>query len=151
MPAFYTHMFVPKMLYVMAPWLPGREASMNRAVDWMNAGLPVDGPWDALFRLAMVHGTGANRVFPRLYTPEELQQIEAPVLLIVGDHEKIYSPDAAIDAATRLLPGITTELIRDAHHITAIAQPALVNARILSFLSDCEAADQTVSGCGVPA
>jgi pimeloyl-ACP methyl ester carboxylesterase len=135
MPAFYTHMFAPKMFYVMAPWLPGCERSMNRAVDWMNAGLPGDGPWDTLFRLALIHGTGANRVFPRLYSQEEFAQIEAPTLLIVGDHEKIYSPRDAIEAATRLMPGIATELVPGAHHIAAIAQPELVNAQILQHLS----------------
>jgi pimeloyl-ACP methyl ester carboxylesterase len=151
MPAFYAHMFIPKMLYVMAPWAPGREVSMDRAVDWMNAGLPRDGAWDALFRLALIHGTGANRVFPRLYSRDEFDEIEAPVLLIVGDHERIYSPDVAIEAARRLVPGITTELIPGAHHIAAIAQPALVNSRILSFLSDPEAARDVRSASGAPA
>jgi pimeloyl-ACP methyl ester carboxylesterase len=86
----------------------------------------------------MIHGTGANRVFPRLYSREELSQIEAPTMLIVGDHEKIYSPSAAIDAAARLIPGVTTELIPGAHHVAAVAQPALVNARILAFISKSE-------------
>ena len=139
MPAFYAHMFIPKMVYVMAPWLPGREKSMNRAVDWMNAGLPSDGPWDAMFRLALIHGTGANRVFPRVYSRDEFKQIEAPMLLIIGDHERIYSPDAAIEAAIQLVPGIATELIPDAHHVAAIAQPLRVNTSILSFLSALEA------------
>ena len=146
MPAFYTHMFVPKMLYIMAPWLPGSARSMNRAVDWMNAGLPSDGPWDALFRLALIHGTGANRVFPRLYSEEEFAQIEAPALLIVGDHERIYSPDAAIEAAPRLVPGIATELIPDAHHIAAIAQPERVNACILRFLAAADPVRETRRG-----
>jgi hypothetical protein len=82
-PMTNTHMFIPKMLYVMAPWMPGCERSMNRAVD----------------------------------------------------HERIYSPNAAIEAATRLMPGIATELIPGAHHIAAVAKPELVNSRILEFLS----------------
>ena len=73
MPAFYLHMFVPKLLYIMAPWIPGCAGSMNRAVDWMNAGLTSDGPWDALFRLSLIHGTGANRVFPRVFKREEFR------------------------------------------------------------------------------
>ena len=56
MPAFYTHMFVPKLLHVMAPWLPGCERSMNRAVDWMNAGLPSDSAWDAVHAFIRVPG-----------------------------------------------------------------------------------------------
>ena len=135
MPAFYTHMFIPKMIRVMAPWLPGGPRSMNRAVDWMNAGLPTDALWDPLFRLALIHGTGANRVFPRVFTPEEFAQIKAPTLLLIGDHEKIYSPTAAVEAATRLLPGIAIDLVPGAHHIAAIAQPRWVNGRILAHLS----------------
>jgi pimeloyl-ACP methyl ester carboxylesterase len=106
----------------------------------MNAGLRSDGPWDVLFRLALIHGTGANRVFPRLYSAEDFAQIEAPTLLIVGDHERIYTPQAAIQAATRLLPGIATELIPGAHHIAAVAQPELVSKRILEHLSTHSAA-----------
>lgn len=135
MPAFYGHMFIPKMVYVMAPWMPGCACSMNRAVDWMNAGLPRDESWDPLFRLALIHGTGANRVFPRVYTPEEFARVEAPTLLLIGDHEKIYSPAAAVEAAARLLPGIRTDLVPYAHHIAAVAQPELVNQRILEHFA----------------
>ncbi len=136
MPAFYTHMFIPKMVYVMAPWMPGCDRSMNRAVDWMNAGLPSDGPWDALFRLALIHGTGANRVFPRVFSAAEFAQVEAPTLLLIGDHEKIYPPGAATEAAIGLVPGIATGLIAGAHHISAIAQPRLVTQRILQHLEE---------------
>ncbi len=135
MPAFYTHMFIPKMVHLLAPWLPGGQRSVDRAVDWMNAGLPSDGPWDTVFRLSLLHGTGANRVFPRIFTPEEFAQVEAPTLLIIGDHEKIYPPQAAVEAATRLLPGVATEVVPGAHHIAAIAQPQPVNARLLQHLA----------------
>lgn len=139
MPAFYLHMFIPKMLYVLAPWLPGVERSMARAVDWMNAGLPADGQWDALFRLSLIHGTGANRVFPRVYSADELAEIDAPTLLIIGDHERIYPPAAALDAAVRSMPGIQTAMVPGAHHIAAVAQPDRVNGRILEFLGACDA------------
>ncbi len=136
MPAFYRHMFIPKMVYVMAPWMPGCARSMNRAVGWMNAGLPSDEFWDPLFRLALIHGTGANRVFPRVYSPEEFSRVEAPTLLLVGDHEKIYSPAAAIESAARLLPGIEADVVQGAHHIAAIAQPRLVNEQILEHFAE---------------
>jgi pimeloyl-ACP methyl ester carboxylesterase len=136
MPAFYTHMFIPKLVYVMAPWMPGCERSMNRAVDWMNAGLQSDEQWDALFRLALIHGTGANRVFPRVYTTEEFAQVEAPTLLLIGDHEKIYSPRSATEAAIRIAPGIATELVASAHHIAAIAQPGPVSKRLLQHFAE---------------
>lgn len=135
MPAFYVHMFVPKLLRLLFPWLPGNRRAMDRAVDWMNDGLPSDGPWDELFRLSLVYGKGINQVFPRVYSADEFAQIKAPTLLVVGDHERIYPPPAAIEAATRLMPGIVTALIPGAHHIAAVAQPDVVNKRLLEFLS----------------
>lgn len=134
MPAFYFHMFIPKLLHLFLPWLPGYRRAVDRAVDWMNARLPSDGPWDELFRLALLHGTGTNQVFPRVYKADEFAQIKAPTLLLVGDHEQIYPPSAAIAAAVRLMPGIQTALIPGAHHIAAVAQPELVNQRLLEFL-----------------
>ena len=51
------------------------------------------------------------------------------MLLILGDRERIYSAEAAAVAARTLLPSIKVEIVPDAHHITAIAQPELVSAR----------------------
>lgn len=138
MRAFYMHMFVPKLLYLLLPWIPGGRRAMDRAVDWMNAGLPSDGPWDELFRRSLLHGMGTNQVFPRLYSEAELAQIKAPTLLLVGDHERIYPPAAALEAARRLMPGILAELVPGAHHIAAVAQPELVNKRLLEFLAGGE-------------
>jgi len=142
MPAFYVHMFIPKLLYLVLPWMPGYRHAMNRAVDWMNAGLPSDGPWDELFRLSLLHGKGTNQVFPRVYSANELAQIEAPTLLVIGEHEKIYPPLDAIQSAIRLMPGITTGLIPGAHHIAGVAQPELVNTRLLAFLTGSERRQQ---------
>jgi len=139
MPAFYTHMFIPKLAYVMLPWLPGREAAIDRALRWMHAGIAGDGLWDPVFRSALVHGTGANRVFPRVFTPEEFSRVEAPTLLLVGDHERIYPPAAAVQAAKRLLPNVTAEIVPGAHHIAAVAQPGPVNSSILRHLAAVEA------------
>ena len=134
MPAFYTRMFAPMAVYQVLSWMPGRARAMRRCVDWMYAGLPRDPAWSALFDAVLLHGGGVNRVFPRVFTAEELARITAPVLLILGDRERIYPAVAASEAARALLPTIQVEIVPDAHHVTAIAQPELVNAILLRFL-----------------
>jgi pimeloyl-ACP methyl ester carboxylesterase len=136
MAPFIRHMFIPKAVYSMLPWLPGRERVMRRSVDWMHAGLAGDPSWEPLFYETMVHGRLINRVFPRVYTREEFSAIEAPVLLVVGEEEVIYNDlDAAVESARRLIPDIRVALIPGAHHITALAQPELTNEKIIQFLT----------------
>jgi pimeloyl-ACP methyl ester carboxylesterase len=133
---FYTNMFIPKMMYLFLPWLPGRRQTMRRSVAWMHDGLPVDPAWQPLFTLEMEHGRMTSQVFPRLYSAEELAQIKAPTLLILGEQEKIYPADEASQAARSLMPGIQVQIIPKAHHITALAQPELVNACLLKFFNE---------------
>jgi pimeloyl-ACP methyl ester carboxylesterase len=134
--SFYTNMFIPKMFYLFMPWLPGRRRAMQKAVDWMNAGLPIDPVWHSLFTLQMEYGANTSQVFPRLYTSEELAQIKAPTLLLLGEQERIYPAEEASQAAKSLMAGIQVEIIPNAHHITALAQPELVNARLLKFFTE---------------
>ena len=131
---FYIHLFLPKAIYLFLPWLPGLHPAMRRVVNWLHAGLPTDGPWADLFYLTMVHGTTQVRVFPRVFTAGELAQISAPTMLLIGDHERVYQPQAASRAALRLLPSVQVEIIAGAHHVAAIAQPDAVNTSLLRFL-----------------
>jgi len=135
MTSFYVHMFIPKAMYMLLPKLPGRDAAMRRSVAWMHAGLPYDPLWEPLFYRLLVHGNSLNQVFPRVYTQAEFAQIKAPVLLVLGEQEMIYKPRLAAEAARELLPGLQVELISRAHHITALAQPEIVNQKILHFLA----------------
>jgi pimeloyl-ACP methyl ester carboxylesterase len=84
----------------------------------------------------MVYGGLVNQVFPRVYSREEFAQIKAQILLILGEKEAIYNNlQSAVRAARELIPGAEIEIIPDAHHITALAQPDKVNQRILQFLA----------------
>jgi pimeloyl-ACP methyl ester carboxylesterase len=133
---FMLHMFVPKGLYLAVPWLPGLARVMRSSVDWMHAGLPADPLWGPLFYETMKNGRLINRVFPRVYTKEELAEIEAPVLVVLGEKELIYGGlDEAIEAGRNLIPGVTVALVPDAHHVAAVAQPEAVNREILHFFA----------------
>ena len=63
-----------------------------------------------------------------------LAAITAPVLLLVGDGERLYNPSTVFPLAKRRVPGLVGEVVPNAHHLGAMAQPDLVNARILDFL-----------------
>ena len=134
---FMVHMFVPKGLYMAAPWLPGSGRVMGAGVDWMHAGLAPDPLWAPLFVETMKNGRLINRVFPRVYTKDELAEISAPVLLILGDREVIYGDlDEAIRAGKDMIPDVEVAVIPHAHHITALAQPDAVNHELLRFFAE---------------
>jgi pimeloyl-ACP methyl ester carboxylesterase len=135
MPAFYFHMFIPKMLYILLPKLPGLKNAMRHSVDWMQNGLPPDPSWEPLFYHSLVYGLSINQVFPRVYSKEEFAQIKAKVLLFLGEQEVIYPPQAAIRAARKLIPDVEIECVPQAHHVTALAQPEYVNQRLLQFFA----------------
>ncbi len=73
-------------------------------------------------------------VHPTVLTDEELNNIEVPVLFMVGENEKIYSPRNVIERLNRVAPKVKTKLIRNAGHDMAMAQPEIVNHSILAFL-----------------
>jgi pimeloyl-ACP methyl ester carboxylesterase len=79
---------------------------------------------------------GDYNVLPPVYTDEELQQIKAPTLLLIGEHEIIYEPQAALKRAASLIPNIQTHLIPGAGHALTLDQPELVNAKLLEFLKE---------------
>ncbi len=58
-----------------------------------------------------------------------------PTLLLIGDHEIMYEPHKAIDVATRLIPGLQSELIPNANHMLNSDQAVRVNQLITDFLN----------------
>ena len=131
---FFIHMFLPKMLRMLFPRLPGTDRMIQNGLVWMRAGLPVNEAWEKLFYLCMRDGGATNQLFPHVYKQEDLDRIHTPTLLLVGDREKIYDPKTVIRHAKKAIPGIRTEIIPDAHHITALANPTVVNQRIDEFI-----------------
>jgi pimeloyl-ACP methyl ester carboxylesterase len=59
-----------------------------------------------------------------------------PVLYLVGENEKIYSPEEAIQRLSRIAPQIVTKLIPDTGHDLSVVQAEMVNTIILDFLSN---------------
>jgi pimeloyl-ACP methyl ester carboxylesterase len=71
---------------------------------------------------------------PDLYTDAELSQITTPGLLLIGEHEVLYRPAAAIERATRLMRNLKAMTIKGASHALVMEQPEAINGAILSFI-----------------
>jgi pimeloyl-ACP methyl ester carboxylesterase len=65
---------------------------------------------------------------------ETLRQISAPTLLMVGEHEAIFDPRAAIRRAKRGIARLDAEIVANAGHAAIYDQPDHVNARLIAFL-----------------
>jgi len=75
-------------------------------------------------------------VIPSAYKDEELRSVTMPTLLLIGRHEALYDPVAAVNRANRLIPSIQTELIKQAGHDLPNSKADAVNERMLNFLKD---------------
>ena len=57
-----------------------------------------------------------------------------PDLLLIGDQETLYPPQATLDLARARMPSLKIARVADADHIAAMAQPEAVNGMIIEFL-----------------
>lgn len=89
---------------------------------------------------------GRRMVNPSVLTDEELQHIEVPVLFMVGENEKIYSPHKVIERLNRVDPKIRTKLIMNAGHDLAMAQAEVVDKFVLEFLNRSSNINKTQQG-----
>jgi pimeloyl-ACP methyl ester carboxylesterase len=71
---------------------------------------------------------------PTVFNDEELKEIGVPALFIVGENEKIYPAQKAVDHLNTVAPRIETIIIPKAAHDVWISQANLVNEKILRFL-----------------
>ena len=67
-----------------------------------------------------------------------LRNFSIPTLFLVGEHEKIYSAQMAVNRLNRLAPQIQTGIIPNAGHDLSFVQAELVTKRILDFLGEPE-------------
>ncbi len=65
---------------------------------------------------------------------KELESIKVPALFLVGENEKIYSAQQAVQRINEVAPQIATEIIPDCGHGLTIEQTEMVDKRILEFL-----------------
>jgi pimeloyl-ACP methyl ester carboxylesterase len=95
---------------------------------------PADAGWRALMAVTMAESPKVSVTSPKVFTRAELSRIKAPTLLLIGEHERAYAPEATLHLALQRMPGLKGAIIKGADHIAAMAQPEEVNARIVRFL-----------------
>jgi pimeloyl-ACP methyl ester carboxylesterase len=110
-------------------YTPKRGAMAMRALQ-----RPADPAWAAVMMAMMTERPRVDVISPPVFSTAQLQAIPAPALLLIGDQEILYKPEAMLARARRRMPALQTDLIPDADHIAAMAQPEAVNDRIIRFL-----------------
>jgi len=73
-------------------------------------------------------------LYPTVLKDEELQNIRVPTLYVVGENEKIYSAQKAMQRLDQVAPHIQTRTIPNAGHDLTFVQAEMVNRKILDFL-----------------
>jgi pimeloyl-ACP methyl ester carboxylesterase len=67
--------------------------------------------------------------------PREIQKLTAPTLVLVGERENVWDPDALLAKARQLLPGIeSAEIVSEAGHALIANRPEMINRRLSAFL-----------------
>ncbi len=73
---------------------------------------------------------------PTLLTDEELGSITVPSLYIVGENEKVYSSQKALERIHNVAPKIKTVLVHGAGHDMLAVEPDFIMEKVLEFLSE---------------
>jgi pimeloyl-ACP methyl ester carboxylesterase len=67
-----------------------------------------------------------------------LHDLRVPTLFIVGENEKIYSAQKAVQRLNRVAPQIKTEIIPGAGHDLWMVQAEVVTSKIVAFMSESD-------------
>ncbi len=71
-----------------------------------------------------------------MLSDEDLKKINVPLMFLVGELEKLYSPRKAIERLKGLLPDVIAKSIPKASHCITRSQANLVNENIIDFIGD---------------
>jgi pimeloyl-ACP methyl ester carboxylesterase len=86
---------------------------------------------DEWFRIVM-SGMIPKVSTPVTFTPEQLQNVQVPVLLVIGEKDRLTSDPEAVKELAQNVPDIQIEVL-DTGHLIGVEQPDRVNALIVEF------------------
>lgn len=73
-------------------------------------------------------------IIPKLMKDDELRKLQVPALFVMGENEKTFPPQKAIQRLNKIAPHVQTEIIPNAGHDLNLAQADLVDRTVLAFL-----------------
>jgi pimeloyl-ACP methyl ester carboxylesterase len=123
--------------------IPTRFVSKIALYSWVTPGFVVNDVFAEQFILGLQNWNwamgrkGYSGVMPSVFGDEELRQIKNPILMLIGDQDKL-NPSQVLEQAKRLIPQVEAEVIPSAGHFLSMEQPELVDTRILKFLTECD-------------
>jgi pimeloyl-ACP methyl ester carboxylesterase len=74
------------------------------------------------------------KVWPRVFTDEELGRLTMPVLLLVGENERIYRSRRPWERAMRVIPQARVEVLEECSHAISLDQPERASRAMVEFL-----------------
>ncbi len=129
-------------------WLPTR-LTVNSFFRWLGFSQPAYANLLEMIYLGLKHfrmPLETARVMPAVVSDEALRTIAMPTLLLIGDHEVISDPAAALARARRLIPQFEGELVPGCRHDMCASRCDIVNTRVLEFLKKARAHDRNATG-----
>jgi pimeloyl-ACP methyl ester carboxylesterase len=121
--------------------IPTRFVSKIALYSWVTRGFVVNDVYAEQFILGLQNWNwamgynGYSGVMPSVFPDEELRQIKNPILMLIGDQDRL-NPPRVIGQAKRMIPYIEAEIVPNAGHLLSMEQPDLVDARVLEFLAE---------------
>jgi pimeloyl-ACP methyl ester carboxylesterase len=135
--------FFMRVMAILAVRVPGAsEDTLRRVLRWVFEDAFRRGEACRRYMegdLTWMLKAGRYFVLPKLVWPTVLdddawRRWSVPCLFLVGEHERIYSPQAALKRLRRVAPLVEAEMVPGAGHDLTLVQADLVAKRVLEFL-----------------
>lgn len=136
--ASFASIRLPFMLrFLSAVFIPTRSMIHSFIQSTSTMPLTTDHPIIEQLMMGIKHIDGRHIGAPvfKVFTNDQLQQINMPTLLLIGDQDTSCKPTQVLERAKRLIPNIEAELIADGGHLFPTDQADVTNTRMLEFLS----------------
>jgi pimeloyl-ACP methyl ester carboxylesterase len=120
--------------------VPTRLVSKFALNSWVGRGFVVNPVFGEQFMTGLqnwnwkVNTSGYSGVMPCPIDDDELRRIHQPILLLIGDQDRL-NPPKVLDRARQTIPNLDAEIIPRAGHFLNMEQPEMVNTRIIKFLT----------------
>jgi pimeloyl-ACP methyl ester carboxylesterase len=142
----------PAASFIALPWffsavvqavmrIPTRLLSKAALNSWVAPGFAINPVFAEQFMTGLenwnwsANTRGYSGVMPCAFTEGELRQIRPPVLLIIGDQDRL-NPPKVLERARQTIPHLEAEIMPSAGHFLSMERAEEVNARVLKFLAE---------------